>query len=175
MNGANWWVDFGPFLALAMGVGAFLVMKVGDKFMRAGRTPRSVGEWYPVLEEAYLRVVHKNRELLEAVAHAEKTKKELPTEYQAILDQVIMLARLVEQASYEAAVENGTVPRYWFGGPPTEHPQMEPDGTPRDENGYVGPQLVDEAEGDKPTKNKIVALPNIASEWLRTQVIRKVV
>ena len=171
-SGGNFWMDYGPWLALLMGFGAFIVMRVGDRFAKALNTPKSMSEWYPVLEEAYLRVVHKNRELLEAVAYAEKTKKSLPPEYQAVLDQVIMLARLVEQASYEAAVQNGTVPRYWFGGQ-GEKPQLaQPtqDVAPV-ETGYEGPQLV----SDDTKKSKIVALPTIAREWIRTQVVGKAI
>ena len=172
MSGANWWMDFGPYLAIMMGFGAFLVVKMGDRLIKAANTPKNMTEWYPVLEEAYLRVVHKNRELLEAVAHAEETKKSLPPEYQAVLDQVIMLARLIEQASYEAAVENGTVPRYWFGGP-GEKPDLAttPSGEDPPSSPYEGPQLV----SDETQKSKIVALPTIAREWIRTQVVGKAI
>lgn len=117
---------FYAFLALLLGAGGYFIAKALDRLHASLRTPKSMAEHLPELERAYLRVVHKNRELLEAVKAAQEERKHLPPEYQAILDQVLMLARLVEQSSYEEAVASGVVPRYWFGGPSDEQPVMAP-------------------------------------------------
>lgn len=176
MNDMNWWAEYGPYMAIAMAAGAFILLRLADRMVQSYRAPKNMSEWYPELERAYMCIVHKNRELLEAVAEAEQLKKNLPDEYKAILDQVIMLARLVEQSSYENAVANGLVPRSWLGGS-GEQPVMiatpvEPIEPPE---GYGGPRLVDEM-GELPTSvgAKVVQLPGIASEWIRTQVLRNV-
>lgn len=121
MQDPSYWY---AFLALLLGVGGYVLAKIGDRIYQASRTPKSMSEHLPNLERAYLRVVHKLRELAEVVKAAEEEKRYLPPEYRPILDQVLMLARLVEHASYEDAVANGVVPRYWFGSPSAEQPAM---------------------------------------------------
>lgn len=113
-------------LAIALGIGGYVLSQLVHRIHEATKTPKSMSEHLPNLERAYLRVVAKNRELLEAVREANEERRHLPPEYQAILDQVLMLARLVEQSSYEEAVASGVVPRYWFGGPTEEQPVMTP-------------------------------------------------
>ena len=116
-----WAVITGIFLS----IGAFII-KIGDKLVATRNVPKDMREWYPELERAYLAIVNKNRELLEVVHEASELRKELPPEYQAILDQVLNMARLVENASFEQAAQDGVVPRYWFGGPQREAPMLQP-------------------------------------------------
>ena len=127
------WLEYGPYLAILMGLGVFLLLKVGERMVRSATTPKTMSEWYPELERAYLAIVHKNRELLEVVAEAERVRKSLPDEYKVALDQVLMLARLVEHATFEQAMAQGVVPRYWFGGPGGDQPVLDEAPVPKDE------------------------------------------
>jgi hypothetical protein len=113
-------------MSLSLGIGAFIISKILDRMTQAQAVPREMVDWYPELERAYLSIVVKNRELLEAVRAATELRKSLPPEYQAILDQVLMLARLVENASFEQAVQDGVVPRQWLGGPVGKTPDLMP-------------------------------------------------
>jgi hypothetical protein len=152
------------FMSLCMGVGAFVILKIADKVASKRHVPKEMSDHYPELERVYLAIVTKNRELLEVVREATEVRKELPAEYQAILDQVLMLARLVENASFEQAATEGVVPRRWFGGEITEKPSVP----------LPLPAASEEAPPDsspRPRGENVVAFPS--REWINGQLLLK--
>jgi hypothetical protein len=157
---ASWWY---LVLAFAMGVGAYVLTHVVNKVSARGHVPKRLNEWYPEVEMAWALMVHKRRELIEAVAHAERLREKLPEEYREVIDHAVVMARAVELATFNQARRAGLVPDYWFadrdgGGPgaPLPKPVAAPDADP-------GVMSID----------NVVSLPAPKREWIAGQLLKR--
>lgn len=152
-------------LAFAMGVGAFFLTHVVTKIGARRHVPKSLNEWYPEIESAWALMVHTRRELIEAVAHAERLREQLPEEYREIIDHAVVMARAVELATFNQARRAGMVPDYWFadrgddGGPGTPRPRAIP--------------LPDESDPGAMTVDNVVPLPAPRREWIAGQLLKR--
>ena len=52
MNDMNWWAEYGPYMAIAMAAGAFILLRLADRMVQSYRAPKNMCEWYPELERA---------------------------------------------------------------------------------------------------------------------------
>jgi len=160
---ASWWY---LALAFAMGVGAYVLTHVFNRVSERSHVPKRLNEWYPEIETAWALMVHKRRELIEAVAHAERLREQLPEEYREVIDHAVVLARAVELATFNQARRAGLVPDYWFadrggdGGPGTPLPEPAPANEPESDPGAM-------------SVDNVVALPAPKREWIAGQLLKR--
>jgi uncharacterized membrane-anchored protein YhcB (DUF1043 family) len=153
-----------PFASLGMGVVAFVVCALSWRLVGAKRVPKKLTEWYPELEAAWSHMVHKRRELVEAIAHAEQLREQLPEEYKSVMDHVIIMAQASELALFTQARSAGLVPSYWFSDPRTKTPDLAltPGETPTYPSEVGDPDPVI-------TVDNVVELPR--HEWIGEQLV----
>ncbi len=162
-GGPSWWY---LALAFAMGVGGYVLTHVAHKLGARDHVPKRLSEWYPEIEAAWALMVHKRRELIEAVAHAEQLRELLPEEYREVIDHAVVMARAVELATFNQARRAGLVPDYWFAD------------RAQDETPPPPPALRDEPRTDSEPGVMSVSVDNVVPlparrEWIAGQLLKR--
>lgn len=153
-------------MTLAMGIGAAVFTFVGLKIWEKPKLPKDLAECRDQLEIGARMVIRKNIELMEAVRFLADTCKTLPPEYLPVAYQVMRLAKVMEEASFDEGVNNGLFPRPMFNasGPPTNDGIPVPGAAPQEQETQTQTQ---QAEG--------VVVPFAqphSGEWINGQILR---